>query len=66
MLDELRSLDLKSEQEQGVRSLYVGKDIIAILTTRFSKSCIYQAFSQLKSCENTGATLLIIALVVFC
>ena len=56
---KLRGLHLKTEQEQAVRNLYLGKDVLAVLPTGFGKSCIYQAFSLLKSCENTGATLII-------
>ena len=59
--DKLRVLHLKTEQEQTVRNLYLGKDVLAVLPTGFGKSHIYQAFSPLKSCENTGATLIIIA-----
>ena len=58
--DKLRDLHLKTEQEQAVRNLYLGKDVLAVLPTGFGKSRIYQAFSLLKSCENTGATLIII------
>ena len=57
--DKLWVLHLKTEQEQVVRNL--GKDGLAVLPTEFGKSCIYQAFSLLKSCENTGATLNIIS-----
>ena len=58
---KLWGLHLKTEQEQAVRNLYVGKDVLAVLPTGFGKSRIYQAFSLQKSCENTGATLIIIA-----
>ena len=44
-----------------MRNLYLGKDVLAVLPTGFGKSRIYQGFSLLKSCENTGATLIIIA-----
>ena len=54
---KLRGVHLKPEQEQAVRNLYLGKDVLAVLPTGFGKSHIYQAFSFLKSCENTGATL---------
>ena len=43
---------LKTKQEQAVRNIF------AVLPTGFGKSRIYQAFSLLKSCENTGATLI--------
>ena len=56
---KLRGLHLKTEQEQAVRKLYLGKDVLAVLPTGFGKSRIYQAFSLLKSCENTDATLII-------
>ena len=42
-----------------MRNLYLGQDVLAVLPTGFGKSRIYQAFSLLKSCENTGATLII-------
>ena len=42
---KLRGLHLKTEQEQAVRNLYLGKDVVAILPTGLSKSRIYQAFS---------------------
>ena len=58
---KLRDLHLKTEQEQAVRNLYLGKDVLAVLPTGFGKSRIYQAFSLLNSCENTGATLIVIA-----
>ena len=58
---KLRDLHLKTEQEQAVRNLYLGKDVLAILPTGFGNSRIYQAFSLLNSCENTGATLIVIA-----
>ena len=59
--DRRLGLHLKSEQEQAVRNLDLGKDVLAVLLTGFGKSRIYQGFSLLKSCENTGATLIIIA-----
>ncbi len=58
---QLRDFHLKTEQEQAVRHLCQGKDVLAVLPTGFGKSRIYQAFSSLKSCENTGATLIVIA-----
>ena len=58
LTDKLRGLDLKTKQEQAVRNLYPGRDVLAVLPTGFGKSRIYQAFSLLKSCENTGATLI--------
>ena len=60
---KLRDLHLKTEQEQGVRNLYLGKDVLAVLPTGLGKSRIYQAFSLLNSCENTGATLIVIAIL---
>ena len=42
---KLRGLHLKTEQEQAVINLYLGKDILAVLPTGFGKSRIYQAFS---------------------
>ena len=59
--NKLRDLLLKTEQEQAVRHLYLGKDVLAVLSTGFGKSHIYQALSLLKGCENTGATLITIA-----
>ena len=52
LTDKLGGLDLKTKQGQAVRR----KDVLAVLPTGFHKSPIYQAFSLLKSCENTGTT----------
>ena len=51
LTDKLRGLDLKTEQEQAVRNLYPGKDVLAVLPTEFRKSRVYQAISLLESCE---------------
>ena len=40
----LQGLPLKTEQEQTVRNLYLGKDVLAVLPTGFGKSRIYKAF----------------------
>ena len=49
LTEKLWGLDLKTEQEQAVRNLYLGKDVLAVLPTGFGKSRIYQEFSQLTS-----------------
>ena len=59
--DKFQRLGLKTEQEEAMRNLYLGKDVLAVLPTGFDMSRIYQAFSLLKSYENTGTTLIIIA-----
>ena len=43
-----RKFTLKPEQEVAVRALLEGKDVLAVLPTRYSKILIYQMFVRAK------------------
>ncbi|XP_028412038.1 mediator of RNA polymerase II transcription subunit 34-like [Dendronephthya gigantea] len=48
-----RRLTLKDEQEEAIKSLLSGRDVLAILPTGFGKSLIFQLFAIAKSVEAT-------------
>ncbi|KAK3728378.1 hypothetical protein QZH41_018033, partial [Actinostola sp. cb2023] len=39
------SFDLKEEQQQSIRQLFIGKDLVAILPTGYGKSLIFQTLA---------------------
>jgi ATP-dependent DNA helicase RecQ len=51
-----KSLTLKDEQKEAVKSLLSGRDVRAILPTGFGKSLIFQLFAIAKSIEATRAS----------
>ena len=56
------NMNLKKEQEQAVKELQNGNDVLAVLPTGFGKSRIFKAFERLKDNETNGrATILVIA-----
>ena len=48
LIEKLGSLDLnlKREQGQAVKELYAGRDVLAVLSTRFGKSRIFTSVSE--------------------
>ena len=62
-MSEFEALDkynLKTEQEQAVKGLLSGKDVLAVLPTGFGKSLIFQTFASVKSVEGSGCVVLVI------
>ena len=41
---KILSLDLRPKQCQGVRALLQGRDVLAVLSTEYSKSLIFKDF----------------------
>ena len=48
LIEKLSFLDfnLKTEQEQAVKELYSGRDVLAVLPTGFGKSGIFTSVSE--------------------
>ena len=46
MSTEILPLNLKTEQEQAVKELYSGRDVLAVLQTGFGKSRIFTSVSE--------------------
>ena len=57
----LLNIDLKQEQRLALKSLLLGKDVLAILTTGFGKSRIYQTYTAVKDAHTGTALVLVIA-----
>lgn len=51
----------KPEQQEAVKSLLEGKDVLAVLPTGFGKSYIYQNFSEITNSLNDPSVVLVIS-----
>ena len=60
-----KSLTLKDEQKEAVKSLLSGRDVLAILPTGFGKSLIFQLFAIAKSIEAAPARALFLSFVLW-
>ena len=62
VLSRIRAINsnLKREQEQAVKKLLLGQDVLAVLPTGFGKSRIFQTYSRVKDHERNGCLVVLV------
>ena len=55
-----KSINLKPEPVAAVKSLLNGKDFLAVISTGFGKSAIYQFFLRVKECMSKDSACILV------
>ena len=62
LLSRIHCIDdnLKKEQENAVKELLLGRDVLTVLPTGFGKSRIFHTFSRVKDAETSGHSVVLV------